>query len=196
MICFLWSTIIEGVVLETGRLSMLVDLTLTLATVAEWRKGEAHSRICIKSRPLECRRKSDPSRSQRNSTVLERFVFCSLAWQTLQRWLALKALKMFMIFSRITEMINILFLYFLTEVALRSRVQLLIYHSPRSIITSSPSILQLCLKKHYSVFKMIELFVTWGESCSYGFCPQELQDSTKKNQNVPRCFKFIFSALQ
>lgn len=52
-----------------------------------------------------------------------------------------------MIFSRITEMINILFLYFLTEVALRSRVQLLIYHSPRSIITSSPSILQLCLKK-------------------------------------------------
>lgn len=74
-------------------------------------------------------------------------VFCSLAWQTLQRWLALKSLKMFMIFSRITEMINILFLYFLTEVALRSRVQLLIYHSPRSIITSSPSILQLCLKK-------------------------------------------------
>lgn len=123
-------------------------------------------------------------------------VFCSLAWQTLQRWLALKSLKMFMIFSRITQMINILFLYFLTEVALRSRVQLLIYHSPRSIITSSPSILQLCLKKHYSVFKMIELFVTWGESCSYGFCPQELQDSTKKNQNVPRCFKFIFSALQ
>lgn len=147
MIGFLWSTIIEGVVLETGRLSMLVDLTLTLATVAEWRKGEAHSRIWIKSRPLECRRKSDPSRSQRNSTVLERFVFCSLAWQTLKRWLALKALKMFMIFSRITEMINILFLYFLTEVALRSRVQLLIYHSPRSIITSSPNILQLCLKK-------------------------------------------------
>lgn len=40
MIGFLWSTIIEGVVLETGRLSVLVDLTLTLASVAEWRKAE------------------------------------------------------------------------------------------------------------------------------------------------------------
>lgn len=45
IIGFLWSTIIEGVVLETVRLSVLVDLTLSdakwmLASVAEWRKAE------------------------------------------------------------------------------------------------------------------------------------------------------------
>ena len=150
---------------------------------------------------MKCRRKSDASRSQRNSTVLERrccfffVLFFALLHVRHFRddWL-FKPLKC-LIFSRITQRINILFLYLLTEVALRSRVQLLIYHSPRYIIKSSPNILQLCLKKILFSFPNDRVVCDMRRVVLMRLLSCKIQQK-KKNQNVPCCFKFIFSALQ